>query len=159
VRLDLFVKNVPNLLVKVFEINALNYYRTYQREVDTDINLDGLVANSEQGHPYAEPPLRRIARRFDFPQMNHPGIYVIDFIGSGKSSRALVRKGRLHPLFSTGTAGQVVNVVDDAHRPVKDATAWFGGVEYHSNKEGRIILPFSTNPNRAPIILRHGDFA
>jgi len=50
VQLDLFVKNVPTLLVKIFEINTLNFYRTHQREVDTDINLDGLVANAETTH-------------------------------------------------------------------------------------------------------------
>src|SRR5260370_1197794 len=89
VRLDLFLKNVPSLLVKVFEINALNYYRTHQQEVDTDVNLDGLVANAEHTHVYADPPLRRLGRRFDFPDLNRPGVYVIDFIGAGKSSRAL----------------------------------------------------------------------
>src|SRR5262249_45545487 len=68
VRLDLFVKHVPALLVKVFEINTLNFYRSHQREVDTDINLDGLVANVEQTHAYVEPPLRRVARRFEFPE-------------------------------------------------------------------------------------------
>ena len=74
VTLDLFVKNVPNLLVKVFEVNTLNFYRTRQREVDTDINLDGLVANAERS-----PPVRRAAAaagapgRFDFPELNKPG--------------------------------------------------------------------------------------
>src|SRR5260370_40776451 len=38
VRLDLFLKNVPSLLVKVFEINALNYYRTHRQQLDTNIN-------------------------------------------------------------------------------------------------------------------------
>ena len=159
VRLDLFVKNVPSLLVKVFEINTLHYYRTQQREVDTDINLDGLVANSEQTHAYNEPPLRRIGRRFEFPQLDKSGVYVIDFIGAGKSSRALIRIGRLRPVTATGTAGQIVRVFDEANRPVKDATVWFGGAEYQPDKDGRIILPYGANTGRQPIILRHGDFA
>ena len=66
VRLDLFVKNGPSLFVKVFELNTLNFYRTQLREADTDVNLDGLVANTEQTHAYNEPPLRRVARRFEF---------------------------------------------------------------------------------------------
>ena len=41
-------------------------------------------------------------------ELNKPGVYVIDFIGGGKSSRALIRKGRLRPLVATGTAGQNV---------------------------------------------------
>jgi hypothetical protein len=159
VRLDLFVKNVPTLLVKIFEVNTLNFYRTQQREVDTDINLDGLVANVEETRPYADPPLRRTSRRFEFPQLKNPGVYVVDFIGSGKSSRALIRKGRLRPLVGVGTAGQVVTVVDDANRPVKDAAVWFGGAEYRPDKDGRIVFPFSTNPGRQPIVLHRGDFA
>ena len=138
VQLDLFVKNVPNLLVKVFEVNTLNFYRAQQREVDTDINLDGLVANAEETRPYAEPPLRRMSRHFEFPQLKKPGVYVIDFIGGGKSSRALIRKGRLRPVVAVGTAGQVVTVFDDANNPVKDATVWFGGAEYPPDKDGRI---------------------
>lgn len=159
VQLDLFVKNVPNLLVKVFEVNTLNFYRTNQHEVDTDINLDGLVANAEDTHPYAEPPLRRMSRHFEFPQLKKPGVYVIDFIGSGKSSRALIRKGRLRPVVEVGTAGQAVTVFDDTNNPVKDATIWLGGAEYQPDKNGRIILPYSTSPGRQPIVLRRGDFA
>ncbi len=159
VKLDLFIKNVPTLLVKVYEINTVNFYRTHKREVDTDINLDGLVANTEQTQAYGEPPLRRVARRFEFPQLNRPGVYVIDFIGSGKSSRALVRKGRLRPIVAPSTAGHKVTVVDDADRPVKDATLWLGGQEYHADKDGAILIPFSTNPGRQPIVLGRGDFA
>jgi len=159
VSLDLFVKNVPNLLVKVFEVNTFNYYRTHQQEVNSDINLDGLVANTEQTHAYGEPPLRRVRRSFEFPQLSRPGVYVIDFIGAGKGSRALIRKGRLRPLVAIGTAGQVITVVDDANHLVKDASVWFGGLEYQPDKDGRIILPFSTSPGRKPIILRRGDFA
>src|SRR5579864_2433472 len=132
VTLDLFVKNVPTLLVKVFEVNTTNFYRTQQREVDTDINLDGLVANSEQSFTYGEPPLRRMPRKFEFPQLNKPGVYVIDFIGAGKSSRALVRKGRLRPLVAVGTTGQRITVLDDADQAVKDASIWLGGQEYKS---------------------------
>jgi hypothetical protein len=159
VRLDLHVKNVPTLIVKVFEINTLNFYRTQRREVDTDINLDGLVANAENTHKYAEPPLRRLARRFEFPQLNKPGVYVIDFIGSGKSSRALIRKGRLRPLVTTGTAGEKITVIDELNRPVKKAAVWLGGQEYLSDADGTITVPFSTNPGRQPIVLSQGDFA
>jgi len=83
VKLDLFVKNVPSLLVKVYEINAANYYRDRQREIDTDIPLDGLVANSEQTHTFVGDPLRRVARRFEFPQLTRPGVYVMRAASAG----------------------------------------------------------------------------
>jgi len=95
VELELYVKNVENLIVKVFEINTSNYYRKYKREVDTDVNLDGLVPNFEKTITYSEAPALRKKRQFQFPQINNRGVYVVDFIAGGKSSRALIRKGRL----------------------------------------------------------------
>jgi hypothetical protein len=159
VRLDLFVKNVPNLVVKVFEVNTPNFYKTHQKEIDTDVNLDGLVPTEEKAHPSAESPLRRVARRFEFPALTKPGVYVLDFIGAGKSSRALVRVGRLRPLVRTGPAGQIVTVIDDANRPVPDAGLWLAGREYRADKAGAITVPFGTAPGRKPIALTRGDFA
>jgi hypothetical protein len=159
VKLDLHIKNVPNLIVKVFEINTNNFYRTQQRELDTDITLDGLVPNREQSFTYTEPPLRRVARSFEFPELNKPGVYIIDFIGAGKSSRALIRKGRLRPLVNSSSVGQLVRVIDATNTPVPTATLWLGGIEYTPTKEGVIVVPFSTAPGRRPIVLRDGEFA
>ena len=42
VTLQVLVKNVKKLLVKVFEINTTTYYRENKTELSSDINLDGL---------------------------------------------------------------------------------------------------------------------
>ncbi|HSQ56709.1 MAG TPA: hypothetical protein VLM40_13285, partial [Gemmata sp.] len=159
VGLDLYVKNVPGLLVKVFEINTGTVYRRRLAEVDTDINLDGLVANSEKTVKYEDSPFRRVARHFDFPELKKPGVYIIDFIGGGKSSRALVRKGHLRPLVATGPAGQNLRIVDDQNRVVKDATVWLGSAEYQPDKNGIVTVPFTNEPGRRPIVIARGDFA
>ena len=109
------------LIVKVFEINTTNYYKKFGKEIDTDISLDGLVANSEQLVEYEESPLLRKKRKFTFDQIEKRGVYVIDFIGGGKSSRALVRKGRLQMVGSVTTAGQRFQVVNQAGAVVVDA--------------------------------------
>ena len=153
VALDLDVKNVRTLIVKVFEINTQNFYRQNLAEVDTDVNLDGLVANEEQTYEYAEPPLGRVRRHFEFPSLAGPGVYVVDFIGNGKSSRALIRKGKLHYLMRIGTAGHVFTVLDEDNRKVPKATLDLGGHEYQADKDGTITVPFSTNPARQPIVL------
>jgi hypothetical protein len=156
VTLDLDVKNVRTLIVKVFEINTRNYYRQNLSEVDTDVNLDGLVANEEKTYEYPEPPLRRVRRHFEFPSLSKPGVYVVDFIGNGKSSRALIRKGRLHYLMRIGTAGHVFTVLDENNRKVPRATLYLAGHEYQAGKDGTITVPFSTNPGRQPIVLSGG---
>lgn len=159
VKLDLHVKNVQTLLIKVFEINTQNFYREQLREIDTDINLDGLVPNEESTTNYREPALRRVTRTFAFPKLNRPGVYVIDFIGNGKSSRALVRKGRLRHVVRTGPAGQVFTVLDDQNREVNDATIWLGGHEYAAAKDGSITVPFSNAPGRQPIVISSGNLS
>lgn len=153
VKLDLFVKNAGTLIVKVFEINTQNFYREQLHEIDTDINLDGLVANVEQTHNLSDPPLRRVARKFEFPQLDKPGVYVVDFIGNGRSSRALIRKGRLRYLVRTSPIGQVFTILNEKNEQVKDATLWLAGHEYKPEENGTIVVPFSSNQGRQPIII------
>lgn len=159
VTLDLHVKNVENLIVKVFEINTSNYYRKHRREVDTDINLDGLVPNFEQTFSYDEPPALRKQRQFKFPQIKGRGVYVVDFIAGGKSSRALIRKGRLQMMGQVTPAGQLFSVVNQSGEVVTDADLWIAGAKYTADQDGKILVPFSTQPGRVNAIISQGEFS
>ncbi len=158
VSLDVFVKNVPSLIVKVYQVNTLNFYRAGLKEVDTDINLDGLVANEEVTNDYKDvAPLLRVKRTFEFKGLNKPGTYVIEFIGNGAASRALVRKGRLTHLVHTGSAGQVFTILDEAGKKVDNARLYLGGHEYLADKDGSITVPFSTAPGQQTVVLSAGE--
>ncbi len=157
--LNLFVKNVKTLIVKVFEINTENYYRQQSRQVNTDIDLDGLVPNSEETFNYDEPPLRRVERRFALPQLKKPGVYVVDFIGNGKSSRAVIRKGGHRFLLRTGPDGQVFSILDEQNRPVEGARLWMAGHEYQASADGTIVVPFSTRPGQQSMVITQGGFS
>ena len=126
VSLDLHVKNVSTLIVKVFEINAKNFYRQTGKEVDTDINLDGLVANAEQSHKYDESPFRRRRAPVRVPDARQAGRVRHRLHRQGKSSRALIRKGRLSHLVRTTPAGQMFTVLDENEQQVKDAALCLG---------------------------------
>lgn len=159
VKLRLSLKNVPRLLIKVFEINTENYYRRNAQEIGTDINLDGLVPNWEQVFDYTEPPAVRNQREFEFPQLDHRGVYVIDFIGAGISSRALVRKGELSFIQKVRPGGQELSVLDESGAVCKAADVWLGGRRFTADAEGRILIPFSTQPGVQPVVLRAGEFS
>jgi hypothetical protein len=158
VSLDVDVKNVETLIVKVFEVNTRNFYRRKQEEITTAINLDGLVANQELSFKYDEGPLRRVRRHFDLATLKRPGVYVVDFIGNGKSSRALIRKGRLNFVVQTTSAGHLFTILNEQSEPAPDASLWLGGQVFTPGKDGRIAVPFSTQPGPQKIVLCSGDF-
>ncbi|QEG20577.1 hypothetical protein [Mariniblastus fucicola] len=159
VELKLFTKNVDKLIVKVFEINTRNFYLKHGREVDTDISLDGLVANEEQLHEYDDAPLLRKSRTFTFDSLNQRGVYVIDFIGGGKSSRALVRKGRLQMVGRVTPFGQRFNVVNEQGAIAVDATLSIAGRNYTADEDGDISVPFSTRKGTQQAIVSQGQFS
>lgn len=159
VTLTAALKNVKELIVKVYEINALNFYLERGEEINTDLDLDGLVANEEKTYRYDEAPIRRHAATFSFDSLKDKrGVWVIELIGSGISSRALVRKGKLQSLSRTTVGGELLAVLDEENRPVKSPAAWFGGKRYSPNEKGFVLLPFSES-GAAPLVLTDGDFA
>jgi len=157
VTLDIETKNVKQLLVKVFSIDSYRYHVERQKAVDASIELDGVVANFEQTYNYDEPPMRRVKRSFDLPMLQKPGTYVVEFVGNGISSRAVVHKGGLRMVERMTAAGQMVRVYDEAGQHVPGASAWFGGREYLADERGDILLPFSTNPGDKKLVLRNGN--
>jgi len=159
IALDVDVKNVGELVVKVFRIDPLAYFQHHHREVDTALDLDGLAASHEQTLAFPEPAIRRVRRRVELPSCARPGTYVIDLIGNGTSSRAVVVKGRLRHVMRTGAAGHVITIADEAGQPRPDARAWIGDREYVADERGAVVVPFSTRPSRTPMLLWAGDLA
>ena len=159
VSLDVYLKNVPTLIVKVFEINTANFFRDFDRDVNTDIDLDGLVANQEETLVYDEPPLRRVRRHFEFPQLSKRGTYVIDFIGNGHSSRALIRRGQLRFVAATTPDGQRFRIFDENGQAAEASSATLGGHKYEADDDGNVTVPFSTDPGVRSVILSSDEFS
>lgn len=161
VSLDLWLKNTDELTVKVYEINTPGHYRETGEPVTTALDLDGLVANIEQRHPAPEgSAFIRERRRFDFPELQGKrGVWVIEFIGNGRSSRALIHKGRLDYLAEPSPAGVLLRIIDEQGRHLPEATAWIGGREFGPDDEGLVLIPFSTDPGPKPLVLQADGFA
>jgi len=157
--LDVDVKNVAELVVKVFRVDPLAYFQHEHREVGTDLDLDGLAASHELVQRYPEPPVRKVRRRIELPMCAPAGTYVVDLIGNGISSRAVIHKGRLRHVARTSAAGTVIAVLDETGALLPGARAWIGGREYIADADGTFVVPFSTSPGVVPMLLMHGDLA
>jgi hypothetical protein len=158
VHLQVDLKRVDRLLVKIYEMQTFNYYTTYQAPVDQAVDLDGMVPTFERKLDVAADPGRRVRHTLEFPEIKDRGVYVVELIGNGISSRALLHVGHLEVVTRASSAGQVAMVLNDAGEVVKDATIWMNGREFEANDKGLVLLPFSENPGSRFLVLRDGDF-
>ncbi|MDF1662502.1 MAG: hypothetical protein P1V97_12065 [Planctomycetota bacterium] len=159
VSLELDVKNIAHLVVKIFEINTRNYYETHNAEVQSSLDLDGMIPSEELHFDYSEAPNHRVQRRYEFPQLKDSGIYIVEFIGNGRSSRALIRKGQLKYVERIGSAGHVFRVLNDNNDVLEGASLWMSGGYYHARENGDIVIPFTARQGRQSIVLSHGSFS
>jgi hypothetical protein len=164
VAFDVTLKNTPKVIVKIYELNALNFFESQKRQLNTDLNLDGLVANSERTETFDTGPFRRTTKKFDFPELKgRRGAWIIEFIGGGRSSRALVNVGQWQILQTVSPAGDLIAVVDENGEQIKDAVAWLDGRKFAAEAKlgGRIAIPFTAQPGNKQLIVgdASGSFA
>ena len=86
-QLKVDVKNVPELVVRIYEINTQSYYRTHDKPIDTDIDLDGLVATHEKKLTFNQPAVERHRETIDLPEISGRGVWIVDLVGKGVRAR------------------------------------------------------------------------
>jgi hypothetical protein len=159
VGLEVELKNVDQLMVRIYEINSLNYYRDHSQPPGTDIDLDGLVPNQQRQLNFSQPPQRRHVERIEFPDFASRGTWVIDLLGAGQRSRAVVQRGRLLAMEQMGDAGQVFQVVNELGQSLPTAHVELGGRKYLPGEDARIIIPYAERTIHRKLLLVDGDFA
>jgi len=153
------LKNTPQVMVRLFEINTLGWFLSQKRPLNTDLPLDGWVANTEQRHDGESSPFLRTTRRFRFPELKGKrGAWIVEVIGGGRSSRALIRRGGYSLLQSSGPGGDLLRVLDEDTRVVTNAVAWLDGRRWEADpRDGRIQIPFTATPGRRPVVLSDAE--
>ena len=164
VKLVCDIKNVSTLHVKIFEFNSENYYRKNLAPFRTDVNLDGLITADEEVHELKEFPQKKYRKVFEFPQLdNKVGLFVIEFISNGYSSRAVIKKGSLSLIYKSTVAGQVGYILDENKEIWKtDNTGmWYKNQYFKADPEkgGRIIIPYEKVQTSDKAILIYEGFA
>jgi hypothetical protein len=159
VKLNVELKNVQQLVVKIYEINTLSYYRSQSKPIDTALDLDGLVANAERKIEYSQPADRRHIETLTFPEMAQRGVWIVDILGGGGRSRALIQKGQFGAIERLGDAGQVFKIVDEAGNVVPTAHLELNGQVFKPNTDGNILLPYAEETVTRNLLLVDDTFA
>ncbi|MEZ4234611.1 MAG: hypothetical protein R3F59_00280 [Myxococcota bacterium] len=155
VHLDVALKHCWPLRLRVFRIAT----GATGGDVAVDVDLDGLVPGEEQ---VLEAPgrsaLLRERRRLAVPGCEGPGTWVVELVGNGRASRAVVRKGGLYAQPRRTAGGLAVRIVDERGEPRPDAVLTLGERELRPRADGEIAVPFGTTdggPRR--VLLRDGE--
>ncbi|KAL4440764.1 hypothetical protein ABPG74_013745 [Tetrahymena malaccensis] len=163
VSIDVVLKNIPQLTVKLFEINTENYYKKNLKELDNNIELDGLIASEETSFEFKNPPVQKFTQTFKFENISKKsqGIFVIEFIGNGVSSRAIIRKGCLVLRQKKTVAGLACQILDQNFQICEGANTgiFFQKKYYPLNSDKEVIIPFTDSQINDKAILIHNDFS
>lgn len=106
VSLQVIVKNIKLLHVKVFEFNTETYYKKNLQPFNTGVNLDGLEAADTFKYEYDMPGNMLHRERFTFEKLkDRVGLFIVELMGNGVSARAVIKKGSLSLVHRSTIAG------------------------------------------------------
>ena len=167
IKIDLQIKNIKVINISIYEINTENYFLEKKTFIDGSINIEGLIASQifDVKIEGGENPLKRIRKTIELNQIpkNKPGVYLIDILGEGISSRIIIKKGKLNLIYRNTTKGIMCQIINEKNKVLKDSKTflWYRDMKLSCEpNEGLIILPYkilSHNDNKC--ILVHDSYA
>jgi hypothetical protein len=161
--LEVDIKNVQTLFVKIFEINCENYYYNKKQPINTAMSLEGLIATYEETYSFNEKPQKLIRRQIELDNIpKRRGLFIIEMIGNGYSSRAIIQKGGLSLVTRATTKGLILFILDEKSEICKSETSgvWFMNNFYSTSIEsGAILIPYMRETQSDNSIIVHDNFA
>ena len=161
VKIHMMLKNISNLTVNIYSIETDIYYKQNKRAIDPKMNLSGAIPKWTRSHEYKLPPIQAAKRTFDFPELKEykRGVFIIEFIGDGLSSRALIRKGNLNLMRDSTNEGHAFYILNEEKQVCigESAQLTIGNDSYKADASGMILVPYrDTDINTQAIISFEG---
>ncbi len=135
------IKNVDELVVRIYEINTNAYFRAHKKSINTDIDLDGLIATHEKRIAYNQPAVQRHRETLKLDEITGRGVWIVDLVGKGMRARAMVRRGEIHHVESVIADGMLFTIIDENRNAIPGATMLVGSHELVADDQGRIAMP------------------
>ncbi|WP_161604221.1 hypothetical protein [Roseiconus nitratireducens] len=153
------VKNIETLVVRIYEMNALAYYRGNDQRLDTDVDLDGLIATHERTLQYDRPPVERHREAIALPECSGRGVWIIDLVGQGRRARTLIQRGDLQTVRAADADGMQITILDEDRNPVPNAKIYVGNQEFTAGDDGGVFLPMVSEAVDRKAIVSDGKLA
>ena len=151
------LKNIKTLFVKIIEINTKAYFLQNNSQVPYDVNLDGLIVEEEYSYDYDFNKFQTFIRTFEFSSLTgKQGTFVIEFIGNGLTTRAIIKKGFLRYIQKTTAAGYMIHIFDENNLLCTTGGVFLDGKFFALNEKNYALVPFSQQKTTKNIILTDG---
>jgi hypothetical protein len=162
VEINLRVKNVESLEVRQFQVDTVNYLKHNMKYPDQNMDLDGLVPEKMTVHTYKNPKQEEHNETFTFPDIDavERGIFIIDFVGGGLMSRAVIKKGTLTIINKAAEYGYEFFILDSKKQICSgEGTGIFvDGKFIPSAEDGSISIPYDKQQFSSTGVLIHDNF-
>ena len=167
VKIDFDFKNTKEINLSVYEINTENYYLEKKAPLNSLINVEGIIASKSMDIKIegGENPLKRIRKTINLEQIpkGKPGVYLVEVLGNGVSSRIIIKKGRLNLISRNTSKGILCQIINEKNEILKDEKTylWYNGNKYTcEQKQGFIVLPYKAVVDSSnKCILVHDSYA
>ena len=161
--LPLKLKGINTLVVRTFEINVNNYYRTTWKPLSSDLNLDGIIPNTEETFTFdaPQPVISSFEYTSNFISQRTRGVFVVEVISSGLSSRAIVRKGQLKCATRLTPKGHSICILSENNEICQgESTGIMLDTRFFPVDEtGLITIPYSEQPRSTKVIVQHEGYS
>ena len=163
VELELELKNVEELQVKIFQINIENALLENPKVNFVKMDLLGLVAKEVLNYKFEKPPLKQWKQtlRFESIELVERGVFVIDFIAGRLSSRAIIHKGSLSLIYAKKKLGTVCWILDEQSQVCKGKNTglYMGKKFFPVDKKGELHIPSNVADKKSQVVVCHNNFA
>ena len=146
VEIKLKMKNIQKLQVNIFEIETFAYYKANQAQISASIKLASVIPSWTVFREFHNAPIVEFEEKFDFEQITKTrrGVFIVEFVGDGLSTRALLRKGNLNLVRDSGDEGHEFYILDENNEVCRGVQAklHLGGKVYEGDAQGKICMPY-----------------
>ena len=153
--------------ISIYEINTENYYLDKKAPLNSLINVEGIIASQTMDIKIegGENPLKYIRKTIELDQIKKGkrGVFLVEILGNGISSRIIIKKGRLNLISRNTSEGILCQIINEKHEILKDDKTylWYNGIKFNCEpNEGLILIPYkilSNSDNK--YILVHDSYA
>lgn len=101
VEIGMTIKNISKLVVRIFEVNTLNFILENKNKNYETIDVSGLIPSGEFDYKYTHNAIVSHDEKFEFHNIeaSEKGVFIVDFIGEEIKTRCVITKGQLNLIY------------------------------------------------------------